>query len=267
MKRLIFLFIFGGMVLGGRCVLAQEFNYDKAYQDYEYNYSLYTRAHDDYVLAKARYLPDKTLISGEEAKKATLMMLQARDETVRTLLTAIQMRVNENKGLSGSQKESLFKQIDPEVKFYEDHKIKLVSAGSLDDLVSDSNKAKDRFESITQPLIYASLVNLSIGKTVYERGNVEKVIFDLKAKVAEIKSVGDKDTSLFDRNFIDLENKLTRSQDKETEAQDLVTNANKSFAKKVSYYNNAIAAIQGSYLYLREVATYLKEMIRIIKTN
>lgn len=267
MKKLIFFFVFLGWVFGGRSIAAQEFNYDRAYKDYEYSRSLYATAHDDYVLSKVRYLSANTLISREEAKKATLTMLQARDETVRTLLTAIRMRVEESKGISDSQKESLFKQIDPEVKFYEDHKVKLISAGSLDDLVSDSNEAKERFERTTQPLIYTSLVNISIGKTVDKRGSIEKVISDLKAKVAEIRSVGDKDVSILDRNFIDLENKFTRSRDKETQAQDLIAASNKTSIKKASYYNDAITAVQGSYLYLREVAAYLREMIRIIKTN
>lgn len=267
MKKFIFLFVFLGWVFAGRSVVAQEFNYDRAYEDFEYNRSLYATAHDDYILSRIRYLSAKTLILAEEAKKATLRMLQARDETVRTLLTALRLRIEESKGLSDSLKESLFKQIDLEVIFYEDHKVKLISAGSLDDLVSDSDEAKERFEGITQPLIYTSLVNISVGKTVDKRGSIEKVISDLKTKVAEIQSEGDKDVTILDRNFIDLENKLARSRDKETQAQDLIAASNKSATKKAGYYNDAIAAVQGSYLYLREVTAYLREMIRIIKTN
>jgi hypothetical protein len=246
---------------------AEEFTYQKAYQDYQYNYSLYSRAHDDYVLARARYLQYQTLVSEEEAKKATLAMLGSRDEVVRNLLTAVRMRLKENQGLVDSEKESLFKRIDPEVKFYEEHKVKLNSAGTLADFVQDSEEAKDRYASLTEQVIYSSLVYQSIGKTAGERVKLERTIADLKAKVLEIKAAGDKDVSFLDRFFVDIENKLLRSRDKETQAKETIFAAEKSFRTKVDDYQNAIAEVQGSYLYLKEIASYLQEVLRLIKTK
>lgn len=248
-------------------VLAQGFSYPKAYQDYLYNYSLYLTAHDNYVLRRANFLQYKTLVSEEEAKSATLAMLESRDETVKTLLTAIRMRIKENNGIPDAKKESLFSRLDPEVGFYEDHRVKLGSAATLSDLVKDSDLAKERFESSTELLIYTALVNISTGKVNGERDLVEKVIPDLKAKISEIKTTGDKDMSFVDKYFVDLENKLARGRDKEAEAETSIALAEKSYRDRVDYFNDAIAAVQGSYVYLEEVVTKLEEIIRLIKIN
>lgn len=248
-------------------VWAEDFDYSRAYRDYEYNYSVYQLAHDDYVLAKARYLQYQTLVSRDEAQKATLIMLQARDEVIKTLLTAIRMRIRENKGLADSEKESLYKTIDPEVKYYTEHKINLASAGSLADLARDSDLAKDHYNSVTNLVIYSSLVSISTGKTGYERKQLEKIILDLKIKIVDIKLAGDKDVSFLDRLFIDIENKFLRSRDKEIQAKETILSGEKSFKDKTEYYNEAISGVQGSFLYLKEAVSYLKEAIRLIKTK
>lgn len=247
--------------------LAQDFDYQKALRDYEYNYSLYNQTHDDYVLARARYLQYRTLLSEEEAKKATYKMLFSRDEVVKTLLTAIRMKIKESPGLSDGEKESLFKRIDAEFSFFQNHQTALSSVGSLADFVNDSEKARDRFKSATEPIIYSSLVNISVAKTGYQRARIEKIIADLKAKISEIKANGDKDVSFSDHFFVNVENKLLRSRDKEIQAGEAIVSIGKSNKDKMENYNQAIGTVQDSYLYLKEIVSYLKEVLRLIKTE
>lgn len=258
-----------GIVFSGRSVKAEDFDYQTAYKDYQYNYNLYNKLHDEYKLARASYMQYGTLLSEEEAKKATLAMLQARDETIKTYLTALRMRVKESGGLGDSEKESLFRRIDPEVSYFEDHKDKLASVGSLEDFVEDSDEAKERFSDSTEIVFYTSLTNIAIGNTAYERKQIEEIIASLKSKISDIKLAGDKDVSVFDRFFVEIDNKLQRSREKEDGAKDIIGESEKSYKKddKVGYYNDAIGSVQGSYLYLKEIVSYLKEIIRIIKTK
>jgi len=256
-----------GIVFSGRSVKAEEFDYQQAYKDYQYNYSLYSRLHDEYRLSRARYLQYKTLVSEDEAKKATLAMLEARDDTIRTYLTALRLRVMENPGLSDSEKESVFGRIDPEVKYYEEHKEKLSSAGSLKDFSKDSDKAKEQYKFSTENVFYNSLVNISVGNTAYKRKQTEEVISNLRSKITEIKSAGDKDVSVIDGFFVEIDNKLARSRDKEIAAVDVMIKSEKSTKNKVDYYNEAVGSVQQSYLYLKESVSYLKEIVRLIKTK
>ncbi len=266
-KKILLVAVFIGATFLAKNIRAEEFDYQKAYQDYQYNLSLYNKLNDEYRLSRARYIQYKTLLSEEEAKQATLAMLQARDETIKTYLTALRMRIMENKGLSDGERESLFRRIDPEVSYFEEHKEKLASVGSLKDFVKDSDEAKDRFSNSTEIVFYTALTNISIGNTAHERKQIEKVILDLRSKITEIKLAGDKDVSVFDRFFVKLDNKLQRSREKETNAKDIIAASEKSYKNKINYYNDAMGAVQESYLYLKESVSYLKEIIRLIKTK
>lgn len=263
----LFIAVCVGIVFSGQSVMAEDFDYQQAFKDYQYNYNLYNKLYDDYRLSRARYMQYRTLVSEEEAKKATLAMLLARDETMKTYLTALRLRVMENQGLSDSEKESVFKRIDPEVKFFEEHKEKLLSVGSLKDFVRDSDKAKDRYKYFTEGVFYSALINISVGNTAYKREQIEEIISDLRSKITEIKIAGDKDVSVIDKFFVEVDNKLARSKDKELAAIDIMNQSEKSNKNKANYYNDAISSVQGSYLYLKEIVSYLKEIVRMIKVK
>jgi len=256
-----------GFISVGQKVKAEDFDYQTAYKDYQYNYNLYNRLHEEYKLARVSYMQYGTLLSEEEAKKAALAMLQARDGAIITYLTALRMRIKESGGLGDSEKESLFRRIDPEVSYFEEHKGKLASVGSLEDFVGDSDEAKERFSNSTEIVFYTSLTNIAIGNTAYERKQIEEIIVNLKSKISDIKLAGDKDVSVFDRFFVEIDNKLQRSREKEDGAKDIIGKSEKSYRKddKVNYYNDAVGSVQGSYLYLKEIVSYLKEIIRVIK--
>lgn len=260
----VFLLVFGFLL---KMVSAEDFDYERAYQDFSYNYSLYDIALNEYKNARAEYLQFETLTSKDKAKTATLKMLQARDEVIKTYLTSIRMKIKESKGLSDGQKEGYYPRIDEEFKYYESHKDKLSSAGSLEDLVKDSEEESERYESSTKIVVYTSLIGVATGKTSFLRQEIEKSITDLKAKIAEIREAGDKNVSAIERSVTDLENKVARSKDKDNQAKDMVNKIKVTQRDKASDFDEALQNVQDSYLYLKEVNTYLLEIVRQIKTN
>ncbi|MGD0523137.1 MAG: hypothetical protein ABSA43_01095 [Candidatus Microgenomates bacterium] len=233
------------------------FDYAKAYQDYEYNLSAYNTAYDDYKLAREQYLQFNTITAKDEAKAKTLVMLQTRDETVSTYLTALRMKIKETDGITDAERESLYNRIDPEVKWYTDHKAKLDSAGTLEDLVSDSNEAKDHY-NFTSLLIYDCLIQIISGKTANLRSMITANETDLKLIINVIRQNQDKDTSLMERALPDIEDKLARSADKDTQA--INTNSPTTFTQSQSL-------IEDSYLYLKEANANLSEIVRQIESQ
>jgi len=248
-------------------VSAQDFNYTKAYEDYAYNLSLYDQQKNTFQSAKAEYLQFNTLTAKEKAKGETLKLLLARDEVVKTYLTSLRMKIRELEGLTDAEKEGFYTRIDQEFKFYEEHREKLSSAGSLEDLVDDSKEASDRFSTQTKIVDYYSLIGIASGKNSYFRQEIEKQISEIKRKISEIKSNGDKDVSSVERSITDLENKIARSREKDNEAIDAVNKIKTTERDKESIYNEALANCQDSFSYLKEVNTYLLEIINQIKTN
>jgi hypothetical protein len=257
MKKSLSLLILGIVffILAGVVRAQTVFDYAKAYQDYEFNLSAYNTAYDSYKLAKEQYLQFNTITSKDAAKAATLTMLQARDETVATYLTAIRMKIKESVGIPDSGKEALYTQIDPEVKWWGDHKAKLDSAGTLEDLVTDSDEAKDRY-NFTSLVIYDSLIQILSAKTSYLRTVISGNETDLKSIIETIRQNQDMDVSLMERALPDIENKLARSADKDSQA--VTTNSPKTYTASQSL-------IQDSYLYLKEANANLSEIVKQIK--
>lgn len=261
----IVLMIFWGYFLS--IVSAQEFDYSKAYQDFSYNFSLYDQQRVIYQSVRSEFLQYNTLTSKEKAKEETLKLLLVRDEVVKTYLTSLRMKIKELKGLTEAEKNGFYTRIDQEFKFYEDHKNKLSSAGSLEDLVEDSDEAKERYENFSKSVIYYSLIGIASGKNSYLRQEIEKQISELKTKISEIRENADKDVSSIERSITDLENKMARSREKDNLALDMVNKIKSTERDKDGIYNEALINSQDSFSYIKEVNNYLLEIIKQIKTN
>jgi len=243
---------------------SSDFNFDKAYQDYLYNSDQYRKTNLDYELYRSQYLKFKTLKSQENAYNATLAMLKARDDTIKTYLTALRLKLNETEGVDGAQKEVLFTKIDQEVPWFITHRDSLPSAGTLEDLVGDSDEAKVRFNADT-PLFYGSLLSVSGGKVRFVREKEEEILTSLKAKIAEIRQNGDKNTQILERWILDTEDKITRSKEKETEAYKVMNKSNLTTKEASGAYDQALFRLKEAYQYLKEANSYLSEIVGEMK--
>ena len=261
----IALLVFFGLFLS--FVSAQEFDYSKAYQDFSYNLSLHDQQKSIYQKARSEYLQFDTLVSKETIKQETSKLLLIRDEVVKAYLTSLRMKVRELKGLTDSEKEGFYTRIDGEYKFFEEHKNKLSSAGSLDDLVDDSDEAFERYDKSSKIVIYYSLIGIASGKNSFLRNEIEKQISELKTKISEIRSNGDKDVSSMERSITDLENKIARSKEKDNSALNMVNQIKTTERGKEDIYSEALLETQDSFSYVKEVNNYLLEIVKQIKTN
>lgn len=246
-------------------VLSQEFDFNKAYQDYLYNLDIYQKAHANYDIARSQYLASSTISSQTKAQEMTATMLKDRDKAVTTYLTALRMKLRETSGIDDATKNGLFGLIDSEISWYDDHSSKISSAGSLDDLTADSTQASDQFKQ-TEIVIYKVLVAISIGNTTDYRNRETKIIDDLRNKTSEIKVNGDKNVDSVERALADAEDKLSRSTEKEQEANTLLAKMKASDRDKLSAFNNIELSVGESLSYIKEANTILKDSIRQIKT-
>ena len=161
MKKLLFcfvlvLFLFGLTSLSS---FSQDFDFGKAYADYTFQLSQYQKAHSEYELAKAAYLQSGTLAAKSEAQVKTASMLVARDETVRTYIVAIRLRLGEVGGILSTEKDPLFSGLDSEAAWYESHRKEVSSAG---------RDEGDSSAGVSSPLIASSVVfssNAPLGKS------------------------------------------------------------------------------------------------------
>lgn len=246
--------------------LAQDFDYSRAYADYVYNLDLYRQAHSEYTLARSSYLQGQTLAQGEKTKEKTAAMLVARDEVVRTYLTAIRMKLKETSGVENSERELFFSLIDTEISWFEGHKDKISSAASLDDLVKDSNEARTRYES-TELVIYKALTTISNGKINFFQSRMKTSLIDIKAKVTEVRQNGDKKTDAIERWILEVEERTQRASEKQIEAIGIINKLKNADKDKGSAYSKAQVSLSLAGQYLKEANSYMLQIVTQIKTQ
>jgi len=248
----------------------EEFTAQVAYKDYVYTFDLYKKAHSDYLLALSQYKQAQTLASKTKTQEATTKMLQARDDVVITYLTALRLRVSEAEGVNNTDKSGLYSRIDSEIAWFQDHRQTITSAGTLQDLVADSESALERY-SIVEPLAYEILSTIPLGKVEIIKSKLNSILAEIKIKTEEIRAKGDHDTTITERWILETENKITRGLDKQIEAQRLLATFQVSGESnprlKPNYnanYNEIIDFLQQSNQLYKESSSYLKEIIRSI---
>ena len=254
----LLVFYFSGLVF------AQEFNFDRAYSDYLYNYNLYRESYDAYSTTREAFLKYQTLTSKNEALGKTREMLKKQDEVVKTYLTALKLKLKENPGLSSNEQNLLFLDLDKEIEWFRQHQEEVDKANSLEDLTALSGKSKEQYEK-TEVLIYETLGAIFASKEISLREEISQKIKSLKEKIGEIRLKGDKDTSLAERWLLEAENRLTQSQEKQFSAQQTLAKIKESSLNKIRIYNEAQSSLEESHQFLKEANSYLKEIIRELK--
>lgn len=247
---------------------AEDFSFKKAYEDYVYVFDIYKSEHAQYQLAKAQFEQAGTLVSQTKAREETVDMLEARDDVVITYLTAVRMKLLEAEGVENITKNGLFTRLDAEIAWFRDHKSRISSAGTLQDLAEDSKEASDRFLNQSQHLALESLANVPFGSLSLMRQDANKILTSIKQKFEEIRTNGDKDTAIAERWAFEVENKITRSLDKEIEAQGLLPGLVPDLKSKnvnlQSRFNEIVFKLEESRQFLRDAAVYMDEIVREI---
>jgi len=140
-----------------------KFDFNKAYQDYIYNYDLYLKAHKEYLVAKNQYETYQTLTSQTIALEQTMAMLRARDEVLATFLMAVRIKLADETNVASSKLNLLYLELDEEAQWFREHKEALTSAGSIPDLVDLGNRAKPHQRKADR-LTYESLLEIFLYK-------------------------------------------------------------------------------------------------------
>jgi hypothetical protein len=248
-------------------------DFDTAFNTYNQSIENYQKLHDDYVLARAQYLRFGTQKSKTEAKDTTTSMLKARDDVVIDYIRVLEARLNTTVGVEPARRESMIIKLDEEISWFSDHRDNLSSAGDLDDLVSDSDEAKDHYNA-TLPLFYETLANVSYGRITDYRSRLEDVLNESKAKLDEIRTEDEKNSfslekiQTLDRWIFESESLIARSNDKQTDADEALnelSTGRRRSNKYVNLYNEILTDLTDSQQLLKDATSYLGELIKEVK--
>ena len=248
-----------------------DLDFDKVFQIYGEKQEDYDKAHDDYVLKKAQYLRFRTLKSQTDAIASTLTMLQKRDEVVIYFIKSLRAKLGGGIGISDARREALNFRLEAEIFWFEGHKEKLTSAGSLDDLVRDSGEAADRYDS-RATLFYETLSVISLGKINDFKERITDLFTNIKEKVEVIRKeerdeykFSERKIQILDRWTLESDNKIARGVEKQAAAEALTSNFQSSgFDGALPHYDRILFTLGEAQLFYREGSSFLKEVVKEI---
>ncbi len=134
--------------------------------DYLFQYEKYQQVHDDFVLARDKFLKYQVLNIREQAAEATKNFLLQRNQVLRTYFLLLENKFRTTSGvISSEQKESLVSQLDKEIIWLEEEseEVQNTSNPDLEDLFILSDRIEDKEQGIKR-LSYQSRAEILLGK-------------------------------------------------------------------------------------------------------
>lgn len=247
-----------GVIVGiSRQAGAQDFNFDRAYQDYVYNLGIYQSSYSDYEKARDFYLTNQTLTLKEEARQKTLSMLRARDQLQTVYLTALRIKIVEIKGLSGDEKGGIFGKIDSEVAWYKEHKGKYGDSDSLENLFDKSSEAEGKYKESTSRIVYEALFIISLGEEKSLRESHEEIYSTIRSMTPDP----------FNRWFSDIDSVIQKLKDNESVAKTQIQKVYSDTFSIEGSYNTSIGTLASSLTLLSQLNNFLTELATSIKNQ
>ncbi|HWA51669.1 MAG TPA: hypothetical protein VG895_01280 [Patescibacteria group bacterium] len=259
--------IFLSLFLISTFTLIVHADYASDYQNYINQTGTYNAAHDAYLTARATYIASGSIDSQDKAIQATSQMLQSRDAVFINYLTAIRTKLSSTVGINSTDQSSLTGQINTEISWYQNHASRIPSASTLNDLVNDSNEAQDQYKSSTLDLIYRSLITIGAANNSFIRGELSNEITTLSAKIDEIKANQDKDVTVVSRSLIDVQDKISRSESKDSDAVNNINSAKPNDNQLDNDFEDSQSNLSDSNSYLKEANQEMLQIIAEIKSN
>lgn len=244
---------------------AQEFDFQKAYEDYRFQRNQYRTAHQEYLTAKNQYLTYQTLTSKTAALNKTQTLLEKRDQALETYLTALKLKLGEETSVIGYQANMLYLELDKEILFLQNHRSSLTSASTLEDLLGLSSQFEEKYPAL-EILIYRAIGEILLNKERKLGQQADELITDLGNKIQEIKSENEEESLLWERWLLEAENKTVRANEKQKASQLTLQNFDQKKGLE-EQFSQAQILIKESHQYLKEAVFYLAEIIREIKSG
>lgn len=136
---------------------------EQAYRDYLFQFDDYRQKETDFRVAKTEYEKFRSLASETAALEKTKTLLVQRDQLLRAYLSLLNERLNEDRGLSGSEKLLYQRLIQSEVVFLDAHSQLIPAIGSLTDAEEVSKKLTDHYD-ILAASIRQTITGIALGQ-------------------------------------------------------------------------------------------------------
>lgn len=238
----------------------------QAYQDYLFQFDNYRKKYSEFTVAKNEYLKFKTLTSQTSALEKTIAMLSQRDLLLRAYLLLLAEKLNEDRGLSQTDRQTYQSLINSEVVFLEGHSKLVGSIGSLEDATQTSQQLESHY-SILQASMRQTIGGIAIGNLAVFAKQFDIALADSRAFVNINRGIfTPQKQATIDRWLLQITN--VRSLYQQKQEQIVTLNGQykgSSLTGQNTNLTNVKKAVAEARQYLIEGTGYLGELVNALR--
>lgn len=238
----------------------------QAYQDYLFQFDLYRQKNNEFKVAKNEYEKFGSLTSQTAALEKTKLMLAQRDLLLRSYLLLLKEKLNEDRGLSTTEKQLYTRLIDNEIIFLVNHSRLVELIGSLEDANRTSKQLEDHYD-ILQASIRQTIGGISLGQLAIIAKSYDTALADARALMNTKRSIfSPQKQSTLDRWILQITNTRSLYQQK----IDSITQENAqligfSIYEQDRTFRNIRKSIGEARQYLVEGSGFLGELVESLR--
>lgn len=230
-------------------------DFNRAYQDYLFQYDKYRISLSTFLTAKNRYLTYQTLVSQNEALDPTKEFLDARDKVLSSYLQIL---------LEKNPPENLAKLLNEEINFYSAHKNKIPAASSLEETVNLSSDFEAHF-ALTEVLSSQVIGNFLLIKVQLLENRFAALENGFEEKIKESQEKG-KDVATLMSWLTQTKTKHQLAIDKLEEANRLLLELTQKSSRQAQQdFGKSRTSLLEANQSLKEAAAYLREIKEELK--
>lgn len=238
---------------------------EQAYQDYLYQFDLYRQRETDFRVAKTEYEKFRSLTSETTALEKTKALLAQRDQLLRAYLLVLNEKLNEDRGLSSSEKTLYQRLIQSEIVFLDGHILLIPSIGSIADAEKISDQLTDHYD-ILAISIRQTIAGISLGQLAALAREYDAALASAQTIIATNRGVfTPQKQATLDRWVLSITNKRSLYKQK----IDGINQASAQMKGDIQEIDRTFAQIQKDIAearqYLAEGASFLGELVTALK--
>jgi len=248
-------------------VNAQSLPFERAFQDYQYNRSVYDQSYNEFDNAKNAYLANQTLRLKEEAKQKALSMLRNRDQLLVVYLTALRANISELSGLEGPTRDTIYTKLDAEVAWHANHKTNYKDDDSLENLFVKADEAKEQYKNHTLLTIDEALFDITLGKQKTLRQEHEQLYAKLRGLIDVGVAAGKLTLNPFSHWLTDIDSTIQLLKANEAKGAAQIQQIYSQTYSPEGAYDTAVVTLSLSMKPLEQLNQFLTEISVYLKSQ
>lgn len=237
----------------------------QAYQDYQYQFSVYRTRLSDFQIANNQYLQFKSLAAQQDVLEKVKLYIAQRDNVAKTYYLFLNEKISENPGLIDAEKHVYRAILTNQIAFLDQNVVLAPSIASLDDAKSVSEKFVTNYDTMQSG--YRQIIGaIELGYLMYFSKKFDDAALHAQALItASRPDSSAQKQAILDRWLLALSNKHTLFQQKANTIRSTIPKITGDVQQQdrifLQLQNNINAAKQD----LVEAASYLKELETALK--